>query len=309
MNRPVRLLYDRATDMQMIGKRHPYHGEYHIAFRETARSKGCASTSAVDAGDTYDCSFAVMDLSLLMADGCYMVDTLQANGTGYRTNKTSNTAFRTFGTVQTWTILESVLERVALELTKKLGRKYGPKRFGKRTCTATAHLNLTTTPISVRSLISSTSARSGTSCTSLLTSRSAPTPSKNSTEASLAETGHRHDAAEVRHRLHRAARLAQRSSALVNVNMADGSVMVQHGGVEMGQGIHTKIAQLAANTLGIPLELIRVTGNNSDVIVNAPATAASTGYDLNGGAVEKACRVLRERLQEFCRDHGAVSAS
>ena len=89
---------------------------------------------------------------------------------------------------------------------------------------------------------------------------------------------------------------------LVNVNMADGSVVVHHGGVEMGQGLHTKIAQVAANTLGIPLELIRVAGNNSDTIVNAPATAASTGYDLNGGAVEKACRVLRHRLEDFCRD-------
>ena len=92
------------------------------------------------------------------------------------------------------------------------------------------------------------------------------------------------------------------SSALVNVNMGDGSVVVTHGGVEMGQGLNTKIAQLAANTLGIPLELIRVTGNNSDAIVNAPATAASTGYDLNGGAVEQACRVLRNRLEEFCRN-------
>ena len=92
------------------------------------------------------------------------------------------------------------------------------------------------------------------------------------------------------------------SSALVNVNMADGSVFVQHGGVEMGQGLHTKIAQVAANTLGIPLEWIRVAGNNSDAIVNAPATAASTGYDLNGGAVDKACRVLRTRLEDFCRD-------
>ena len=92
------------------------------------------------------------------------------------------------------------------------------------------------------------------------------------------------------------------SSALVNVNMADGSVFVQHGGVEMGQGLNTKIAQVAANTLGIPLEWIRVVGNNSDAIVNAPATAASTGYDLNGGAVDQACRALRNRLEDFCRD-------
>ena len=98
------------------------------------------------------------------------------------------------------------------------------------------------------------------------------------------------------------------SSALVNVNMADGSVVVQHGGVEMGQGLHTKIAQVAANTLGIPLELIRVAGNNSDAIVNAPATAASTGFDLNGGAVEKACRVLRQPPRGLLPGPGAVPA-
>ena len=91
------------------------------------------------------------------------------------------------------------------------------------------------------------------------------------------------------------------SSALVNINMADGSVFVQHGGVEMGQGLHTKIAQVAASTLGIPLEWIRIAGNSTDAIVNAPATAASTGYDLNAGAVDQACKVLRIRLEDFCR--------
>ncbi len=90
------------------------------------------------------------------------------------------------------------------------------------------------------------------------------------------------------------------SSALVNVNASDGSVFVRHGGVEIGQGLHTKVAQLAAQTLGIPLEMIHVAGNDSDAIVNAPATAASTGFDLNGGAVEKACRKLRRNLEEFC---------
>src|SRR4029077_3167194 len=92
------------------------------------------------------------------------------------------------------------------------------------------------------------------------------------------------------------------SSALVNVNMTDGSVFVQHGGVEMGQGLNTKIAQLAANALGIPLKYIRVTGNHSDAMVNAPAHAEPAGYVLNGGAVDNACRALRTRLEDFCRD-------
>ena len=87
---PVRLLYDRATDTLMVGKRHPYKGEYHIAYTREGVIKGLHLDLKSDAGDTYDCSFAVMDLSLLQSDGCYQVDTLQANGTVYRSNKPSN---------------------------------------------------------------------------------------------------------------------------------------------------------------------------------------------------------------------------
>ena len=104
LNRPVRLLYDRATDTLMVGKRHPYLGKYHLAFTREGMLEGARIDLHSDAGDTYDCSFAVMDLSLLQADGCYMVKTFQANGTVYRTNKASNTAFRTFGNIQPYVI-------------------------------------------------------------------------------------------------------------------------------------------------------------------------------------------------------------
>ncbi len=82
----------------------------------------------------------------------------------------------------------------------------------------------------------------------------------------------------------------------------DGSVLVQHGGVEVGQGIQTKMAQIAAETLDIPLHLIKMGPTDTNVIFDASPTAASTGSDLNGGAVELACRQLRERLEKFCED-------
>ena len=116
LNRPVRLLYDRATDTLMVGKRHPYLGKYHIAFTREGMLEGARIDLHSDAGDTYDCSFAVMDLSLLQADGCYMVKTFQANGTVYRTNKASNTAFRTFGNIQPYVIREDAMEHVAHQL-------------------------------------------------------------------------------------------------------------------------------------------------------------------------------------------------
>ncbi len=85
-----------------------------------------------DAGDTYDCSFAVMDLSLLQSDGCYSVETLRASGTVYRTNKPSNTAFRTFGTVQPITVIEDAIEHVAHRLSQTLGRRVLPEEIRRK---------------------------------------------------------------------------------------------------------------------------------------------------------------------------------
>jgi xanthine dehydrogenase/oxidase len=303
LSRPVRLLYDRATDMQMVGKRHPYLGEYHLAYTQEGMIEGMLLDFKSEAGDTYDCSFAIMDLSLLQADGCYRVDTFQANGTVYRTNKTSNTAFRTFGIIQPYVIREDAVEHVAHQLSQTLGRRVLPEEIRRK--------NLY---------------RTGTPKAFDMTHHGQDLQFCNIREVwdSLYESSDFERREQEVQQFNRANRWRKRgiamipqkygiafteprgslnaSSALVNVNMADGSVVIQHGGVEMGQGLNTKIAQVAANTLGIPLELIRIAGINSDAIVNAPATAASTGFDLNGGAVEKACRVLRNRLEDLCRD-------
>ncbi|HEY9731963.1 MAG TPA: molybdopterin cofactor-binding domain-containing protein [Drouetiella sp.] len=301
LNRPVRLLFDRATDMQMIGKHHPYEADYYVAYRDDGKIEGMRLDFRNDAGDTYDCSFAVLDLSLLTADGCYMIDTLQANGTCYRTNKTSNTAFRTFGVAQMWTILESVIERVAFELTRKLGRTVRPEEIREKNMYRDGtpkehdktHFGQELDFLNIREIWNELKK---TSDFEKRADAVAEFNKKNRwRKRGIVMMPQKHGIAftEPRGSLNSA-------SALINVNMADGSVMIHHGAVEMGQGIHTKIGQLAANVLGIPLELIHVNGNNSDVITNCPATAASTGFDLNGGAVEKACKVLRTRLEEFC---------
>jgi xanthine dehydrogenase/oxidase len=303
LDRPVRLLYDRATDMLMVGKRHPYLGQYRVAYSREGVLEGLQLDLKSDAGDTYDCSFAVMDLSLLQSDGCYRIDTLQANGTVYRTNRPSNTAFRTFGTIQPNAIIEDAIEHVAHQLSQTLGRRVLPEEIRRQNLYRTGspgsydetHFGQDLEFCNIRELWDSLY--------------------ESSDFANREQEVQRFNRAN-RWRKRGIAMIPQKygiayteprgslnaSSALVNVNKADGSVVVHHGGVEMGQGLSTKIAQLAANTLGIPLELIRVAGNNSDAIVNAPATAASTGFDLNGGAVEQACRVLRSRLEQFCRD-------
>ncbi len=303
LNRPVRLLYDRATDTLVVGKRHPYLGEYHMAFTREGMLEAARIDMHSDAGDTYDCSFAVMDLSLLQADGCYMAKTFQSNGTVYKTNKTSNTAFRTFGNIQPYVIREEAMEHAAHQLSKTLGRKVLPEEVRRKNLYRTSdmkdydqtHHGQDLRFCNIREIWDELYQWSDF----------------DQREQDIREFNRMN-----RWRKRGIAMIPQKygiafteprgslnaSSALVNINMADGSVFVQHGGVEMGQGLHTKIAQVAASTLGIPLEWIRVAGNNTDAIVNAPATAASTGYDLNAGAVDQACRVLRTRLEVFCRD-------
>jgi xanthine dehydrogenase/oxidase len=303
LNRPVRLLYDRATDSQMVGKRHPYLGQYHAAFTQEGVIEGMRIDLHSDAGDTYDCSFAVMDLSLMQADGCYNVKNFQANGTVYRTNKTSNTAFRTFGNIQPYVIREDAVEHVAHQLSRKLGREVLPEEIRRKNLyrsATTTDFDQTHHGQDLRFC------NIGEIWDKLYKSAEFERRQQEVREFNRKNRWRKRGIAMVPQKYGIAFTeprgALNASSALVNVNMGDGTITVTHGGVEMGQGLNTKIAQLAANTLGIPLELVRVTGNNSDAVVNAPATAASTGYDLNGGAVEKACRVLRERLENFCRD-------
>ena len=126
---PVRLVYERSTDMQTVGKRHPYLGEYHVAYTADGIIKGMRIDLNSDAGDTYDATFAVMDSSLLNIDQAYNIETLQANGKAYRTNKASNTAFRTFGVVQAWAIVENAIEHVAFQLSQRLARTVLPEEI------------------------------------------------------------------------------------------------------------------------------------------------------------------------------------
>jgi xanthine dehydrogenase/oxidase len=303
LHRPVRLLFDRATDTMMVGKRHPYLGTYRVAFRPDGTLAGLNLDYKSDAGDTYDCSFAVMDLSLLQSDGCYQVDTLRAAGTVYRTNKPSNTAFRTFGTVQPIAVIEDAIEHVAHRLSQTLGRSVRAEEVrrknlypnGSRAGFARTHFGQDLFFCNIRDIWDDLYRSSDFEARAVAVD--AFNGSNRWRKRGIAMIPHKYGISftEPRGSLNA-------SSALVNINMSDGTVVVHHGGVEMGQGLHTKIAQVAANTLGIPLEMIRVVGNDSDVIVNAPATAASTGFDLNAGAVEKACRLLRGRLEDFCRD-------
>src|SRR5262249_53765715 len=300
VRRPVRVAFDRATDTQLIGKRHPYRGSYQVAFSDDGTIHGMKLDYASDGGNTTDCSFAVLKGSCMMSDGCYQVPTFQVGGNVHRTHKASNTAFRTFGQVQPHLVQEEAIERVAFELSRRTGRTVRAEEVRRK------HLY-----------------RSSAFDTADSTHFGQPLwfcKLREQWDQVYAETQFEDRARGVdefnsHHRWKKRGiamtplkygigfkQLAamNTASALVQVNKEDGSITVIHGGVEMGQGLHTKIAQVAASELNVPLEFIRVTGNHTDAIQNAPPTAASTGFDLNGGAVPETSRALRRRLEEFC---------
>ncbi|AGA24702.1 molybdopterin cofactor-binding domain-containing protein [Singulisphaera acidiphila] len=303
LRRPVRIVYDRQTDMQMTGKRHPYRSDYHLAINDEGQFVGGRLDLHSEGGDTNDCSFAVIKGSVMMADGCYQIPTFRASGTVYRTNKASNTAMRTFGQVQPHLALEEAVEHAAHELGRRQGRKVRAEEIRRQNLYRSDH-----------GMIDAGTTHFG----------------QPLWFCDLREQwDHHYESCEFAARaerveeFNRTNRWRKRgismvplkygigfkqlpamntSTALVSVNRLDGSVLVTHGGVEMGQGLHTKIAQVAAGELNLPLESIRVAGNSTDTIANAPPTAASTGFDLNGGAVALACRALRQRIEQFCRE-------
>jgi xanthine dehydrogenase/oxidase len=313
LNRPVKLVLPRKTDMVMVGKRHPFQGDYAITSTPDGVIKSWKTVFRSDGGNTYDMSFPVMDLAQLSGDNVYDVEDYRSEGKIYRTNKASNTAMRSFGVIQTILIQETAIEHLACKLSQDRSQRVLPEEIRRR------NLYRTGTPESF-----------------------AETP--------FGQELRDCDIQEIWDDLWQSAEFARRDQeiqefnrrnrwkkrgismiplkygvsytgprgtlnqghALVNVYSAnidkanpqprDGSVLVLCGGIEMGQGLSTKIAQIAARTLGIPLRLIKVGSMNTDAVPNSTPTAASTGSDLNGGAVELACQKLRSRLEGFCRD-------
>jgi xanthine dehydrogenase molybdopterin-binding subunit B len=285
----------------MVGKRHPYLGQYHVATNREGIIEGMRIDLHSDAGDTYDCSFAVMDLSLMQADGCYRVNSFQANGTVYRTNKTSNTAFRTFGNIQPYVIREDAIEHAAHQLSHTLGREVLPEELRRKNLyrdAVTKNCDVTHHGQELQFC------NIGEIWDDLYKSAEFERRERRDSR-SIVRTGGGSEASpwcrkSTASRLPSRAARSMPRARFVNVNMSDGSVVITHGGGN-GPGPEHQIGQLAATTLGIPLEFIRVTGNNSDAIVNARPRPPAPASDLNGGAVEQARRMLRNRLEEFCR--------
>ncbi len=283
--RPVRLRLNRTQDLTMSGKRHGFHAQWRVGFNASGRLQALDATLTADGGWSLDLSEPVLARALCHIDNAYWVPNVRVNGRIAQTNKTSQTAFRGFGGPQGMLVMEDILGRCApllgldaMELRRRnfyregQSTPYGqPVKDADRMGTCWDQVTKTGEVERRRNQIATFNASHPTSRRAL-----AMTPVKFGISFNLTAFN--------------------QAGALVHV-YKDGSVLITHGGTEMGQGLHTKMLQVAATALGVPLSTVRLAPTRTDKVPNTSATAASSGADLNGGAVKNACEQIVDRLR------------
>lgn len=290
--RAVKLRLDRDDDMVMTGKRHGFHIKYDVGFDAEGRIHALDMLQLVDCGMSPDLSNAIADRAMFHADNCYFLP--HATVTSYRcfTHKVSNTAFRGFGGPQGMLAIEYVVDDIARHLglsADKVRRVnfYDPK--GALKDRSVTHYGMTVEDCIIADIFGKLEQSSGySSRISEIEKFNAENPVL---KRGIAMT-------PVKFGISFTLTMLNQAGALVHV-YKDGSVQLNHGGTEMGQGLHTKVSQIVADVFGLSLGYVRITATNTSKVPNTSATAASSGTDLNGKAAEAAAQTIRGRLCEF----------
>ncbi|MGL6233949.1 MAG: xanthine dehydrogenase molybdopterin binding subunit [Segniliparus sp.] len=282
--RPVRVRLDRAQDMTMTGKRHGFHAAWRVGFDAHGRLQALEADLTADGGWSLDLSEPVLARALCHIDNAYWIPNVHVRGRIAKTNKASSTAFRGFGGPQGMLVIEDVLGRCA----PLLG--VDPAELRRRNFYAEGHSTPYGQPVRHPERIARAWDQVLQSGQVAERQREIAVfnASSQHVKRALAVT-------PVKFGISFNLTAFNQAGALVLV-YKDGSVLVNHGGTEMGQGLHTKMLQVAATTLGVPLRWIRLAPTRTDKVPNTSATAASSGADLNGAAVKDACEQLRARL-------------
>jgi xanthine dehydrogenase large subunit len=288
LNRPVKLRPDRDDDFLITGRRHGFEFDWEVSFDDEGRVLGYEVTLLGHAGHSADLSPPVMTRAICHVDNTYWLPEVAIHGYLPRTNTQSNTAFRGFGGPQGALVTEVVLDSIARHLGRdplevRLANWYGTSERNVTPYRQTVQDNVIA-PLAQELVESSEYA--GRRREAELFNAASPVLKKG-----LALTPVKFGISfNVNH--------YNQAGALVHVYL-DGSVLVNHGGTEMGQGLNTKVAQVVAHELGLPLARVRCTATDTSKVANTSATAASTGSDLNGKAAQDAARQIRERLAVF----------
>lgn len=294
---PVKLRLDRDEDFRITGKRHPFAYDYTVGFDDSGRLCGLELTMLVNCGFSADLSGPVADRAIFHADNAYFLEDVAITSYRLRTNLQSHTAFRGFGGPQGVIAIETLLGDIA----RALGRD--PLEVRRANLYGTAERHTTHYGMQVEDNILSP-----------LIDRLAASSAYRERRARIARWNAGSPLLKrgialtpVKFGISFTATQFNQAGALVQV-YTDGSVRVNHGGTEMGQGLHTKVAQIVAEELGVDVERVLATASDTALVPNASATAASSGTDLNGRAAQFAARQVRHNLAAFVAGLDGVGA-
>ncbi|XP_063588837.1 xanthine dehydrogenase/oxidase-like [Penaeus indicus] len=291
LSRPVRITLDRHEDMLITGGRHPFLCRWRVG----VTAKGVFTALDVrlysNGGCSQDLSPIVMHKAMMCIDNAYRHSNIRVTGYVCKTNLPSNTAFRGFGAPQAAMFAEDIVTTVArsLKLDPCQVRERNMYQEGDST-----HINHTLERCTIRRCWEEVIAKSDLHIRQHLVQKfnKENTYKKRGLAIIPTKCGIAFD------------RVLNQAGALVQV-YTDGSVLLTHGGIEMGQGLHTKILQIAAQVLKIPIENIHIMDTATDKVPNTSPTAASISTDINGMAVMNACKELRARLKPFIKRNPA----
>jgi xanthine dehydrogenase large subunit len=296
--RPCKLRLDRDDDMLMTGKRHDFEIEYEVGFDDDGRIEGIEFMFASRCGMSADLSGAINDRTMFHCDNAYFLENVTIVSHRCKTNTVSNTAFRGFGGPQGMFAIENILDDIARLLGKEplAVRRLNFYGIDQRN---TTHYLQTIDDNILNEIIDELEVSSDYQ---LRVKEVAEFNASNPVlKRGISLT-------PVKFGISFTATHLNQAGALVHV-YSDGTVHLNHGGTEMGQGLFTKVAQVVAEELQIDIDQIKITASDTSKVPNASATAASSGSDLNGKAAQVAAAAIKKRLALFAAEYFSVNES
>ena len=296
-NRPVKLRPDRDDDMLITGRRHAFDFDYEVGYDNDGRILGLEITLISNSGFSCDLTPPIMIRAMCNIDGSYWIPDVAVHGFMAKTNTQSNTAMRGFGGPQGTMVIETIIETIASKLKRDPLDIRRINFYGITERNVTPYGQAIEDNI-IRELVDELVE------TSDYHRRRKEIDAFNA-KSPILKRGLSLSPLKFGVSFH--VTFFNQAGALVHV-YNDGSILVNHGGIEMGQGLNTKIAQVVAHELGVELSSVRSTATDTQKIPNTSPTAASTGCDLNGKAAQDAARQIRDRLAAFVAQRFGVAA-
>jgi xanthine dehydrogenase large subunit len=291
LQKPVKLRVNRDDDMMITGKRHDFRLDYSVGFDDAGRILGVDFMIASRCGYSTDYSGPVNNRAVLHIDNCYYLPNLHIISHRCKTNTQSSTAFRGFGGPQGMFGIETVIEEIAQTLGKDALDVRQINLYQDPTVSGDAQSMTTQYGQRIEDWV-------GDKVIAQVEAQSKYRERRTAVNAFNASNKTRKRGVALvplKFGISFTATMLNQGGAFLNIFM-DGSVSVNHGGTEMGQGLNTKMQQVCADGLGIPASFVRVTATDTQKVPNASATSASSGADINGAAIMNACDQMRARL-------------